>query len=178
MKIFNWIDSLFDTTIKRVLWLLVLVSMYWFWSNIWEILFFSKLTSIISYASLFEFLDIMDRYDHAVLIRIVFHAVSNGGLYGKGILMAVSFVDLLFLMGTGLVMVQKNMKVHKEWLLIIEMIFLIGLMILLVMGFQSGTLSEVIKILRTIGIFGIFMKGIQTGVILLDLIRNITEYIF
>ena len=178
MKIFNWIDSLFDTRQKRVLWLIVSVSIYWIWTAVWEIMFFSKLISITDYASLFDFLNIMDRYDKTVLIRIVFSVVSSSGLTIKGILRSLSLLDVLFLMGTALVMLQTEAKIHKVWLGITETGFLIGLMILLIMGFRSGTLAAVINILRYIGMFGIGVKLIQAGIILFDLIKNIHDYIF
>lgn len=178
MKIFNWIDSLFDTRRKRVLWLIVLAAIYWFWTDVWEILFFSKLTSLSGYESLFEFLQVMDRYDKTLLIRIIYSVVSNAQLTFKGILQSISLMDLLLLMATGLVFCQEEMKIHKKLLLMTEGIFLIGLMIFLLMGFQAGTLAGVIGILRYIGIFGIIMKLIQAGIILFDLIKNINDYIF
>jgi hypothetical protein len=120
----------------------------------------------------------MDRYDKTVLIRIVFSVVSSSGLTIKGILRSLSLLDVLFLMGTALVMLQTEAKIHKVWLGITETGFLIGLMILLIMGFRSGTLAAVINILRYIGMFGIGVKLIQAGIILFDLIKNIHDYIF
>ena len=55
MKVYNWIDSFFNSFQKRRRNLIILVSLFWIWQYLWQILFFLRLFQVRNYDSLFLF---------------------------------------------------------------------------------------------------------------------------
>lgn len=150
MKIYNWIDSLFNSKKKRRNILAFFVSFYWLIQLGFLGMLFFSLARLDNYESLFVFLPFLERYDGCVFIRIFVKLLSTTVSWQSflTILKQIHMADLFALIGTFLVL---NSSKHKKKTAAAELLFallLIILGLLLFFGLSAKSLQKVILILK------------------------------
>ena len=114
MKIYQWIDRLFDTYSKRSCFVAILVLVYWTWQNIWQGVFMFDLAHVSNYDTLFSFYENLSQYSHALLIEIVLDMISSNSVSLISILNAVvnnvRIIDILAVIFTVILFMKSRQK--------------------------------------------------------------------
>lgn len=178
MKIYNWIDSLFDTYAKRAAWLVIFVLGFWLWQNIWQTVFFFDAFQVNSYESLFDFYSNLSGYTNSLLVSTVLTMISTNSItistFFVSLIKHISLIDIIMMALTLLLCVKSNNKM--KWIILpilyLGMFLFIGIM--LIIGFQVSSIQELIHILH---ILSIGSMGIEI-VILCFLLYKLVGYVF
>lgn len=106
LKILKLIDRYVDSFEKRIFIFIVFITIYWLWQNIWQLILFSKLFFITDYESLFNLQAHLSNYESSVLIRIIYHVISNPSLNIAGVVSCIKLIDIMGIVGL-LILAQK-----------------------------------------------------------------------
>lgn len=148
MKILKLIDHLFDTSEKRLRSLFVITLFYLIWQNIFQCALFVRLYEVTSYAQLFSFMSDMQRYDHSLIIHIIYYVISHPTLTVSGLINCFSLVDILSMI--SIILLIKDLI----YPFIFDAIKLISLGIILIIAINSTSLSYLIVRLHYLSIIG------------------------
>ena len=156
MKIYLWIDRLFDTFSKRTGILSILVLLYWAWQNIWQGVFVFDLFRVEDYASLFSFYEDLSTYTHSIFITTIIDMIENNSasiLSAFGILFKnIGIIDGLIL-SLSLILFMKSKQKYKWYFFIIAYVFMIlAIVICLQIGFHATSIDHLIRILHIFSI--------------------------
>lgn len=178
MKIYQWIDRLFDTYSKRSCFIAILVLVYWTWQNIWQGVFMFDLAHVSNYDTLFSFYENLSQYSHALLIEIVLDMISSNSVSLISILNAVvnnvRIIDILAVFFTVILFMKSRQK--KSWIFLIVLYILMFAVVegSLFYGFQVSSIDELVSILH---ILSMITLGFEC-VIIVYLIYRIVGYVF
>lgn len=178
MKIYQWIDRLFDTYSKRSCFVIVLVLVYWTWQNIWQGVFMFDLARVSNYDTLFSFYENLSQYSHALFIEIVLDMISSNSVSLISILNAVvnnvRIIDILAVFFTVILFMKSRQK--KSWIFLIILYILMFAVVegSLFYGFQVSSIDELVSILHILSMIAL---GFEC-VIIVYLIYRIVGYVF
>ena len=174
LKVYKWIDSFFNTYHKRKRNLTILVSLFWIWQYLWQILFFLKLNQVKDYHSLFSFMRIMDGYSASYLIQLTYHMIAKGTLsfinMAESLTSLFSFSYFFWALLTLLFCLQTN----KRRLMLFGLFNLAWLFMILVLvgtGFNSSSIEDLVSVLHYLSIMGLMGSSFSLGYLLFKLVQ-------
>ena len=174
LKVYNWIDSFFNSFQKRRRNLIILVSLFWIWQYLWQILFFLELFQVKSYDSLFSFMNIMSGYTSSYLIQFSYEMISKGTIsfinIGESFVDLISLSFLLCMILTILFCLQAN-KRKVILFTFFNFMWIFGLVIFLGAGFHSASINELVTILHDLSITGLLGSAISLGYLLFKFVQ-------
>lgn len=174
MKVYNWIDSFFNSFQKRRRNLIILVSLFWIWQYLWQILFFLRLFQVRNYDSLFLFMNIMSDYTSSYLIQFSYEMISKGTIsfinIGESFVDLISLSFLLCMILTILFCLQAN-KRKVILFTFFNFMWIFGLVIFLGAGFHSASINELVTILHNLSIIGLLGSAISLGYLLFKFVQ-------
>lgn len=174
MKIYNWIDSLFDNKEKRKRWVLWTASLYLIWQLIWLDVFFFNLAKVNSYDSLFTFMGSMSAYSNSVLIRIVFFLISGNHIDFLGLANALFHEVYLFDLFMILICTLAICTRKKGYLMgILGCGYFMFLCAILILGLASRSVSYLIFLLKILSYISLFIFIALTLYILYRIVWSI-----
>ena len=110
MKILRSIDTYLDSFEKRIFIFIFLITVYWLWQNIWQLLLFFKLFMITDYESLFGLQAKLSAYESSVFIRIIYCVISNPSLSVQRLLGCINMIDILGFFGL-IILIKRYKKI-------------------------------------------------------------------
>ncbi|MDO4466501.1 MAG: hypothetical protein Q4C49_05770 [Bacillota bacterium] len=153
MKIYNWIDSYFDTKEKRLKWVLWISALYLLWQLIWLDVFFYQLIRVNSYESLFTFMNSMKVYSQSVLIRIVFGLISGNHIDLVGLIVAIfNNVYVLDYIMIGICALAALSRKKGLRIYILSSMYFIFLCTILILGFASSSVFVLLSLLKVLSL--------------------------
>ncbi len=163
MKLYNWIDSYFDSKEKRRIILALTVSIYWLWQNIWQCIFYAQLLQLKDYQSLFSFFENMEQFNQALLVNVLYELIMRSTMPMEAITTSIlsqfKFLDIL-LIGCTLLLWISNRKQRIGYLFLI----LIGVnLIFILLGLHATSLVEVMKYLNGLALGSIGLEIVIIG---------------
>lgn len=176
MKIYKWIDSLFDTYEKRSIICNFIVLAYWIWQNIWQCVFMLDLTQVSSYEKLFSFYSKLSNYANSFLVSTILTIISFNKVTFSTVIMSffqnIGFLDIIMCALTLLLFLKSENK--RKWmilpLLYITLFIFIGVCVGL--GFQVGSLDQLVGLLKILSIGSLIIEL----VIIFTLLRKVVMY--
>ena len=151
MKLYSWIDRLFDTKEKRRSCLQGIVALFWLWQYLWQLLFFFSLFQVVDYDTLFEFMTGMDHYTSSIFVNVAYRFISIPTVSFVSILHSVlnsiDFMTILFLALTLLWTLQTKKK-PLIWFCTLNLLLIFVVFVSLIIAMKSTSLQMVIQILH------------------------------
>lgn len=181
MKIYQWIDHLFDTFSKRSCLVAILVLVYWAWQNIWQGVFMFDLVHVNNYDALFSFYENLSQYSHSLLIEIVLDMISSNSVSISSILHAVvnnvGILDILAVFFTVVLFIKSRQK--KGWIFLIVLYVLMFLIVQgsLFYGFQVSSIDELVGILHILSTLALTIECVMVVFLTYCIVGHVLKYI-
>lgn len=174
MKIYNWIDSFFDTQEKRRKWVLWIGSLYLIWQLVWLDVFFYKLIQVNSYDTLFTFMGSMKVYQNSVFIRIVFGLISGNHIDFLGLISSLfNNVYLLDYIMMGICILAACSRKKGYLIYILACIYFIFLCAILILGLSSSSVFVLISLLKLLSSVSLALFTSCTLYLLYKIIQSV-----
>ncbi len=170
MKILKSIDKYLDSFEKRIFIFIFLITLYWLWQNIWQLLLFLKLFLITDYESLFGLQAKLSAYESSVFIRIIYCVISNPSLSVQRFLGCINMIDILGFFGL-IILIKRYKKI--AFMMAFKYIWC---SFWLVKGLNSMSVYLVINCLKCLSL-GTFMCVVITLILwLYSIVETIFDY--
>lgn len=181
MKIYQWIDRLFDIFSKRSCFVAIIVLAYWTWQNIWQGVFMFDLVRVSNYETLFSFYENLSQYSNALLIEIVLDMISSNSVSLISILNAVvnnvGIIDVLAVFFTIILFMKSRQK--KGWIFLIVLYLLMFVVVegSLFYGFQASSIDELVCILHILSMITFGFECVIVMYLVYRIVGHVFEYI-
>ncbi|MEY8381324.1 hypothetical protein [Ileibacterium valens] len=175
---FLFLDSWFNTRMKRAVWIILIACLWLLWQNGWNMLIGMNLGFLSDYDSIFSLLEKVDRMNSAILLRWIMNILAMGNVSVQNIVFAfihsTSAIDLLCmaaLIFSGFLPVCRR-QIRVIWTL--ESGKILTILIVLPLALMTLNLYAVSVLLQVFGIVLVIISLLEMSILVLITAKSVS----